>query len=343
MTHPSKTNAGAAMKDLIQKLVAVPGPSGYESKIRDFIKSEIEPHVSSLKVDALGNLIAVKGTKKPGGLRILFSAHMDEIGLVATHVDKHGFVRFTQIGGVSPLNCVATHVTFLNGVKGVINGDRREDLSKAPTLDQLFIDVGASSPEDCPVKVGEMGYFEHPFLTLGSRIVSKALDDRSGCAMLIELINQVGESPHELICVFSAQEEVGIRGAATAAFSSDPDLGIAIDVTGVGDTPGAQMEVGLGKGPAIKIRDEGMLSDPRVVALMKTCAEHSHLPYQLEILKRGTTDARAIQTTRAGIPTGCLSIPTRYIHSPSEMLDMNDLENGLALLLDLVRNPIELK
>lgn len=331
------------MKELIQKLVAVPGPSGYEGKIRNFIKSEIESHVSSVKVDALGNLIAIKGEKKANGLTIMLSAHMDEVGVIATHVDKHGFVRFSQIGGLNPINCIAAHVVFLNGTRGIVNCDRREDLTKVPAITDLFIDVGASSPEDCPVKIGEMGYFEQPFLTLGNRVVSKALDDRLGCAVLIELIKTIGETPHELICVFSTQEEVGIRGVTAAAYSADPDLGIAIDVTAVGDTPGAKMEVGLGKGPAIKVRDEGMLSDPRVVALMRACAEKNKIAYQLEILRGGTTDARAIQVTRAGVPAGCVSIPTRYIHSPSEMADLGDINDSLKLLQELLRNPIELK
>ena len=331
------------MKELIEKLVAVPGPSGYEGRIRDLIKAEIAPHVSSVRVDALGNLIAVKGSKKPNGLRIMLSAHMDEVGLIATHVDKRGYVRFTQMGLVLPFNCMAARLNFLNGTRGVINGNRSEDITKVHPLDQLFIDVGATSAEDCPVKIGDVGVFEGPFRVFGKRLVSHALDNRVGCAILIELIRRIEDSPHELICVFSSQEEVTIRGVISAAYSTDPDLGIAIDVTATGDTPGAKMEVGLGKGPAIKVRDEGMLADPRVVNLMRTSAQNAGLPYQMEILKSGTTDARAIQVTRAGVPAGCLSIPARYIHSPSEMVDLEDINNGLALMLELLRKPIELK
>jgi endoglucanase len=331
------------MKDLIQKLVVVPGLPGYEGKIREAIKTEIEPFVSSMEVDALGNLIAKKGTKKPGGLRILLTAHMDEVGLIVTHVDKNGFARFTPMGAVYPHNCLAAHVAFLNGAAGVVNGDRLHDPAKTHTFDQLFVDVGASSLDDCPVKVGDVGFFVQPFMTLGSRIVSKALDDRVGCAMLIKLIKEFNDSPHELVFVFSTQEEVTMRGMPAAAYSIDPDLGLAVDVTAVGDTPGAKMEVSLGKGPAIKIRDQGMISDPRVVKWMRETAEKLKLPYQLEILEIGTTDARVIQITRAGVPVGCLSIPTRYIHSPSEMLDLGDVNNGLQLLVELLRNPIELK
>jgi len=162
-------------------------------------------------------------------------------------------------------------------------------------------------------------------------------------AVLIETLARIKEPAYTLYFVFSVQEEVGIRGATTAAFSLDPDFGIAVDVTDTGDTPkGIKMDVGLGKGPAIKVRDAGMLTDPRLVELMVKTARKSGIPYQLEILERGTTDARAIQLTREGVPTGCISIPCRYIHSPSEMVDYNDVENAIHLLVELLTNPIDI-
>lgn len=331
------------MKELIQKLVAAGSPSGYEGKVRDLIKAEIGTAADSVSVDPLGNLIVRKGRKTADGLRIMLSAHLDEIGLIATHIDKHGFVRFSNLGAIYPRNCLGAHVTFLNGVRGVISGDHLEDPSKLYTLDQLFVDVGASNHEECPVKVGDPGVFDRPFIDLGKRIVSKALDDRVSCAILIEVLRQVSSGPNELVFVFSSQEEVGMRGVTSAAYSVDPDLGIAVDVTRVGDTPNSKMEVGLGKGPAIKVRDQGMIADPRVVRWMTETAEKSGIPYQLEILELGTTDARAIQVSRAGVPAGCVSIPARYIHSPSEMVDMGDVELSLKLILELLRNPIEIK
>jgi endoglucanase len=150
------------------------------------------------------------------------------------------------------------------------------------------------------------------------------------------------DSPHQVFFVFSVQEEVGVRGATTAAYGIDPELGLAVDVTGVGDTPKARkMAVSLGKGPAIKVRDAGMLADPRVVNWMVNAAEKARLPYQMEVLEGGSTDARAIQLTRAGVPAGCLSIPCRYIHSPSEMVDTNDVQNSVRLLLELLSHPVE--
>ena len=178
----------------------------------------------------------------------------------------------------------------------------------------------------------------------GQRLVAKSMDDRIGTAVLIEALRQLDDSPHEMYFVFSVQEEVGVRGATTAAYGIDPDLGLAVDVTGTGDTPkGLKMQVSLGKGPAIKVRDAGMLADPRVVSWMVAGAEQAKIPYQMEILERGGTDARAIQLTRAGVPAGCLSIPCRYIHSPSEMVDYEDVLNSVRLLVSLLREPIELK
>jgi len=331
------------MKSLIQKLVEIPSPSGYESQIRSAIRAEIEKDVDDLKVDALGNLIARKGQGGKGGLKVMLSAHIDEIGIIATHIDNDGFVRFTTIGGVRPLNCVGGRVRFLNGKIGVIGAERMEDTSKVPSIEQMFIDLGFSNRKDASVKVGDIAAFERPFNDLGNRLVSKAMDDRVGVAVLIETLHQLKDSPHELFFVFSTQEEVGLRGATTAAFGVDPDLGLAVDVTGSGDTPkGMKMEVSLGKGPAIKVRDSGMLSDPRVVDWMVRTAEKAKIPYQLEVLEAGTTDARAIQTTRAGVPVGCLSIPTRYIHSPSEMVDFNDVQNSVRLMLALLSQPVKL-
>jgi Cellulase M and related proteins len=330
------------MKELIQKLISTASPSGYEGRVREVIKAEVKGYASSIEVDALGNLIVTKGKKSANGKRVMIAAHMDEIGLIATHIDKKGFVRFSNMGFVYARNCMAAHVTFLNGVRGVINGDALEEGNKAHTLDQLFIDVGATSPEDCPVHVGDVGVFERPLLDLGKRVVSKALDDRIGCALMIAALKQIDETPNELVFVFTTQEEVGTRGATSTAYRVDPDLGLAVDVTRTGDVPTGKMEVDLGKGPAIKVKDGGMIADPRVVRWMTNAAVKAGLPHQMEVLEGGTTDARAIQLARSGVPAGCLSIPTRYIHSPAEMVDMDDVENSLRLLVELLRNPIEI-
>ncbi len=331
------------MKPLIQKLTETFSPSGYENAIRAVIRAEIEPLVDELRVDALGNLIARKGTKTAGGKRIMLAAHMDEIGLMATHIDENGFIRFTGIGGIRPTALNGSRVRFVSGVPGVIGTDRITDPTKAPTLEQCFIDVGAASRKDCPVKVGDVCGFERPFLDLKKRLVAKSMDDRIACAVLIETLRQVKQSPHELYFVFTTQEEVGVRGASTSAFGIDPDLGLAVDVTATGDTPRClKMEVALGKGPAVKVKDAGMLADPRVVAWMIRSAEKAGIPCQREVLEGGTTDARAIQLTRSGVPVGCLSIPCRYVHTPSEMVDHDDVLNAVKLLKALLSKAVTL-
>ncbi len=331
------------MKPLIQKLTQIPGPSGYEHKIRVAVEEEIAPYADDYRVDALGNLIARKGSANREGLKIMLSAHLDEIGVIASHVDEKGFVRFANIGGVYPRNCVGAHVRFLNGTQGVIGLERTGGRSEVPPLEKMFIDVGASSRADCPVEVGDVAVFERAFLDLGNRLVSKAMDDRISVAILVETLRRLERTPHQVYFVFSVQEEIGTRGAATAAYGVNPDIGLAVDVTLTGDTPkGVKMEVALGDGPAVKVRDGGMIADPRVVDWMTRTAESAGLPYQREVLLGGTTDARSIQVARSGVPAGCLSVPCRYVHTPSEMVDYRDVENSVALLLALLENPATL-
>ena len=327
------------MKSLIHRLVETNGPSGYEAQVRALVRSEVEPHAEQVRVDALGNLIAVTGQANSDGRKVMLSAHMDEIGLIATHVDEKGFIRFTSLGGVNRLNLPGSRVRFLDGTPGVIGAEQLEDANRLPSFDQLFIDVGASSRDDCPVRVGDTAVFERPFLDLGKRLAAKAMDDRIGVAVLIETLKRLDGTPNQVFFVFSVQEEVGLRGATTAAYGLDPDIGIAVDVTRSGDTPkGVKMDVQLGKGPAIKVRDGGMLSDPRVVDWMVRTAQQEKLPHQIEVLEGGTTDARAIQLSRAGVPAGCSSIPCRYIHAPSELVDLSDVENAVKLLLAMLKH-----
>ena len=328
------------MKPLIQKLTDTFSPSGYENEIRNVIRAEIKEFADEIRVDALGNLIARKGK---GGTRVMVAAHMDEIGLMATHVDDKGFVRFTGIGGVYPRNLPGGRVRFVNGTRGVIGLDGGVFSNDLPPLEKMFIDVGASSKDDCPIKTGDVAAFERPFLDLGNRVVAKSMDDRIGCAVAIEALRALKSTLNEVYFVFTTQEEVGTRGAQTSAYGIDPDLGFSIDVTGWGDTPGQRdFDVALGKGPAIKIRDGGMLSDPRIVDWMIRTAEKNKIPYQREVLLGGTTDARAMQLVRGGIPVGCISIPCRYVHSPSEMIDYEDVQNAVRLVTILLRAPIKL-
>ncbi len=325
------------MNELIQELVKTYGPSGVEDQIRAVIRDLVAPLADEVQVDAMGSLIVHKAGNGHGQ-RIALMAHMDEIGVMVTYIDEKGFLRFTSIGGVNPLTCIGNRVAFANGVVGVIGIEqKRNDPRDVPTLKELFIDVGATGREDCPVGVGDAGVFSRPFVSQGTRRISKAMDDRIGCAVLIETLRRLEQTPHDLYFVFSVQEEVGLRGARTSAFGINPDLAIAVDVTGTGDTPESYpMAVELGQGPAVKVQDRGMIASPIVRDRLIQSAQKAGVPYQLEVLERGTTDAAAIQLVRAGVPAGCLSIPTRYVHSPSEMVDIRDVENSVTLLLTLL-------
>jgi len=331
------------MKPLLKTLTETYAPSGYEDAVRKIIQKEVKPYADEIRVDAMGSLIV---RKKPtvaaqNSKRIMLAAHMDEIGVIVSHVDKNGFVRFASNGGVFGRYTLGARVRFMNGVTGVIGFDKLESVEQAPSLSKMYIDVGASSRSDCPVQVGDFGAFERSYMEMGNRLVAKSMDDRAGVVVLIEALKSIKITPHDLYFVFTTQEEVGTRGAGTAAYSIDPEIGIAIDVTGTGDTPASlKMSMELGKGPCVKVRDPGMLSDPRVVEWMASTAEKAKIPYQREVLLVGSTDAKAIQITRAGVMSGALSIPCRYIHSASEMVDFEDLKNSVKLLTAMLSKPV---
>jgi endoglucanase len=305
----------------------------------------VEPLADEVRVDALGNLIARKRPDKAAGnvRKIMIAAHMDEIGVIVSHVDENGFVRFSPIGSVFRRYVLGGRVRFLNGIQGVIGFDRLDNVNELPTLDKVYIDVGATDKKNCPVKIGDVAAFDRPYSEFGDRLVAKSMDNRVGVLVAIETLRALKSTRYDVYFVFTTQEEVGTRGAATSAYAVDPDIGIALDVTPSGDTPNSlKMEMALGKGPCIKIRDVGMISDPRIVEWMIRAAEKNKIPYQREVLLIGGTDATAIQIARAGVPAGCISIPVRYVHSPSEMVDYSDVQNAIKLLTAILRTPIDM-
>ncbi len=335
------------MKDLIKKLVEATGPSGFEENVRELIRSEVQAYVDEIRVDNLGNLIARKGEKTEKSKRIMVAGHMDEIGIMVTHVDENGFVRFTNVGGVNPFTCIGSRVRFMDGTAGVVMVEFANFGSffgmERPSLDKMYIDVGATSRDDCPVKVGQVAAFDRPFEDLGKRLVSKAMDDRIATAIMVQGLKEMKSTVNEVYFVFSTQEEVGLRGATTSAYAIDPEIGFAIDVTPTLDTPkGAFNDVKLGKGPAIKAKDMSLVVDPRVVKWMGNAAEKIGIPHQYEVISAGGTDGGAINLTRSGVPAGCISVPTRYVHTPSEMVDYEDVLNCVKLLVELVSQPVEL-
>ena len=330
------------MLDLTKTLVEAYGPSGFEDGMRALIRPEIEPYVDSVEVDPMGNLIALK--KGDGtGLKVMIAAHMDEIGLMVTHVTEKGFLRFTNIGGINPQTLLGNRVQFEDGTIGIVYSDRVTDRSRVHPLSKHYIDVGAADRESSPISVGAAAGFLRPMITQGSRISGKAIDDRIGCVIAIETLKQLQSSPHDIYFVFSVQEEVGVRGATTAANRIEPDVGIALDVTLTGDMhEGVEMSVALGDGPAIKAKDSGMVSHVGLVREMKARAEENDIPYQIEVLTGGSTDARAMQLAAAGCAAGCISIPCRYVHSQSETVDIEDVKGCVALLKALLETEIKL-
>ncbi len=328
------------MKTVIRQLTEAFGPSGYETEVTELIKTMVEKHADEVKTDVLGNLIAIKNGSQDGQ-SIMFAAHTDEIGVVVTHIDDQGFLRFGSVGGVGISTLVGNRVRFAGGAVGAIYQEKGS--WKELTLDKLYVDIGAENKEEAlkKVKVGEFGIFHREFEDLGDRLIAKSMDDRVGCAVLIEALKKIQNPKNTLYFVFTAQEEVGLRGARTAAYGLEPDLGIALDVTLTGDMPEARrMAVSLGKGAAIKVKDSSLITHPKVKDLLVTLAEENKIPYQMEVLEAGGTDAGAIHLTKAGVPSGAISIPTRYVHSPSEMVDMRDVEACVNLVVALAEKDL---
>ena len=330
------------MHELIKSLVETNGPSGFEEKVRKVVEGAVAGLLAETSVDALGNLIArYKGDGS--GQKIMIAAHMDEIGVMATHITEKGFLRFTNIGGFGTNALVGAQIQFLNGIVGVIAAEKAEPSTKVQSLDKHYIDVGASAPENCPVEVGMAGAFVGSFRQQETRLIGKSMDDRIGCTVLIETLRRLDGSPHDLYFVFSTQEEVGTRGAQTVANTIQPDIGLAVDVTWTGDTPGSRdLSVAVADGPAIKVKDAGMIAHVGLVRHMRSTAEKAEIPYQLEVIEGGTTDARSMQIAGSGCAAGCISIPCRYVHTRSEVVDINDVENGIRLLTALLSNPVDL-
>lgn len=325
------------MKDLVLDITGIFGPSGDEELIRNFISELVSEYADEIKTDALGNLIV---HKKGPGKKIMLAAHMDQIGLMATAVEESGYVRFAPIGGVSPSTLVNQKVVFKNGVIGVVSMEGKDCTASGP-ISKFFIDIGTGSREETEelISPGDNCIFYAPAVELANDIISSPyLDNRVSCAVLIEVLRSLKTPQYDAYFVFTTQEEVGLRGAKAAAFGIMPDLGIAIDVTGTGDiiNPAHIMSVKLGAGPTVKIKDASVICSPMVRRLLEQTAEKYQIPYQPEILEYGGTDTASIQLTGAGIPAGCISIPTRYIHSMSETCSMSDVENAARLLTALL-------
>jgi endoglucanase len=336
--------------DWLKKLTVIPGPSGREEGVREVVASLIEPFVDKLWIDTWGNLVGLKKGSSGEG-KLMIAAHMDEIGLFVSHIEDDGFLRVVPIGGIPERTLLYQRVVLRTRdgrlVRGVIGLKpphiaKPEELQKVPEMRELFVDIGASSREEVEkagVRVGDVLVFDRDVVELmNDRVTGKAFDDRVGVVSLIKAAQLLEDPKVDTYFVATVQEEVGLKGARTSAFAISPDAAVAIDVTIASDIPGvgkAEWFTRLGKGPAIKIVDgrsaSGLIAHPRIVEFLVSIAEKYKIPYQLEVAAGGTTDASIIALNKEGVPAGTISIPSRYIHSPVEVVDLNDVYNTALL------------
>ncbi len=334
------------MIELIKTLTEAWGPSGYEHQVRALIRDEVADLADEIQVDALGNLICRVG-EDGAGKKIMVAAHMDEIGVMANYTEPNtSYLRFTNIGGLIYTTLHGNRVKFEDGTLGVIGthdafGSGRKSVS---STDDFYIDVQTEGKE-MAVEEGSPAGFWREMQQRGQRIVAKSLDDRIGCVVAIETMRKLKESgtPNNVYFAFTVQEEVGLRGARAAAHRIDPDVGIALDVTATGDEiKNRKMAIKLGGGAAIKVHDNSLIVPKVIVNWMVDRAEQDSIPHQRELLTGGGTDAGAIQATRAGVPSGCISIPTRFLHTTSETVDIGDVQACIDLLAGLLANDVNL-
>ena len=317
------------------------GVSGCEDEVRELIIGAIKDHVDEYNVDALGNFIALKRGTGESNLRVMLAAHMDEVGLMITHIEKDGSLRFRPVGGLDDRILLAKKVLIgekrVPGVIGVkpIHLLKKEERQKVVKVEQMAIDIGATSREEAEkvVKIGDYAAFATEFAELGDTVKGKAFDDRVGCTVLIELLKE--RYPFDLYAAFTVQEEVGLRGAKVAAYAIKPDVAFVLEGTIADDLP-KERDISptteLGKGPAITIMDRTFIADRRLIDLLVETAKELGIPYQFKQPGVGGTDAGAIHLSREGVPSVTVAVPCRYIHSPACLLSLEDFENTVKLM-----------
>ena len=328
--------------DLLREICIAPGAPGQEERIRRRVIAEITPLVDELSVDNMGNVIALR--KGKSRKKVMAAAHLDEISFIITHIDKDGYGRFHTLGGFDPKTLTAQRV-IVHGKSDVIGvmGSKPihimspEDRTKAPKISDYFIDFGMPADKvKAIVSIGDVVTRERDLVVMGDCVCGKSLDNRVSVFILIEVLRRLREPTCDFYAVFSVQEEVGMRGATVAARKVNPDFGFGLDTTIANDVPGAQEHekiTSLGQGTAIKVMDSSVISDSRMVRFMRERAEKYNIPYQIEVLTAGGTDTAAIQRSGEGAITGCVSIPTRHIHSVVEMCNLDDIRGSIDLLV----------
>jgi tetrahedral aminopeptidase len=332
--------------DLLKTLCELPGIGGREDAVISFVREQMNDLVDEISVDRMGNVVGVKHGS--GGPTVMLSAHMDEIGFVVKHIDDKGFLRLQPVGGfdprVLPAQRVIVHGFKGDQLRGVLTTQAKPihllagSEMKAPKLDEFFVDIGLSGEEAKErVELGDMVTMDRTVERVGNNVISKSLDDRVSVFVMLEALRSLGNASPEstIVAVASVQEEVGLRGARTSAFNTDPDIGVALDVTLALDIPGGAEQdsvTRLGEGAAIKILDSSHISNHKLVKHFRQIATDNDVKHQLEILPRGGTDAGAMLLARGGLPVITLSLPTRYIHTVNEMASVSDIQATIQLL-----------
>ena len=337
--------------ETLEKLSNASGVAGREDEVKSLMKNFLKPCTDEVREDKLGNVIGTKKGKKDAP-KMMLAAHMDEVGLMVKTIQRRGFLQFTKIGGIDDRILLAQKVivyTEKGPLHGIIGSkpphiQKEEERKKIITYDELFIDVGAENREQAEkigVKIGDPIGFDVKFAKVGRNdVIGKAFDDRAGCAVMVEAMKQLKKTECTVYAVGTVQEEVGLRGATTAAFGIYPDIGVALDVTVAGDTPGVrevESSIKLAKGPSITVADFGLITHPKVLRLLVDAAEGMKIPYQLETGLAGSTDAARMSLTREGVACGVISVPTRYIHSPVSLISLSDAENAVKLTVAAVQ------
>ena len=340
-----------AITETLESLSNACGVTGREEDVRVLMKKFIKPYVDEVKEDKLGNVIGVKEGKKDAP-KVMIAGHMDEIGMLVKTISKEGFIQFMKLGGIDDRILPAQRVLIYTS-KGILPGiigskpphiQKEEERKKVPAADELFIDIGSGSEQEARkmgVRIGDVIGFEGKYTKVAKNIViGKAFDDRIGCAIVVEALKRVGKTDCTLYGVGTVQEEVGLRGATTSAFGIYPDVGLALDVTVAGDVPGVrevESSIKMGKGPSLSVADAGLITHPKVLKMLIETAEENKIDYQLEAGLPGSTDAARMALTKEGVPSGVISVPTRYIHSPTSMLNLEDVEKSVKLTVAAIK------
>jgi endoglucanase len=337
--------------DLLRRLSNAFGPPGAEEEPREMLREELEDSADEILVDQLGNILLHKRGEE-GYPRIMLAAHMDEVALLVTHIEDSGFLRFHTLGGITPHVMPGQRIIFRGRqrpIKGIIGSKpphimTEDERKRLFPIEELFVDIGAGSLKEAEEKgchIGMMGVFEVEFTELGGGYIrGKALDDRAGCAAMAKAFKALKGTPFNLVAVGTIQEEVGLRGARTAAWQAEPDYALAVEGTFASDVPGSkphEVSARLGGGPVITIADSSIIVHPKVLRTLIEAAEDEDIPYQFKKVPSGGTDAGAIHLTRAGIPSGVVAIPCRYIHGPASVAHVDDIENTARLIEAFIR------